>query len=487
MTTSNKLAMLLFVLPFAANSQNYQTVQSSATPFFIATQSDYFLANRIDQVDIIGTDSIFYPFQSIREDGQLNTNDPCKYYIGPSWMGDKIEIKANGDNVFYNHLDEQITIKTNAVLHDTFTVYTYPNGDWIKGVVNAISPVIVLGYPDSMKVIDLFSNVSLNLENPRFILSKDHGFIELFAPYSFPDPYVGPTAINGLTNYPEEHINNFSLVGEGANGFSKPTVGEINDFEIGDIHQFSYLEEVYSVSKTHEFTEREIFNKFIWGQDSIVYFLKQNGFKKTIDVASGTTEIEYLSGEMESWTIEHINQWQNAFLPEEFDGVNGWNSLFINDCGDVEEKVRIEAIEISGSSSCLHLTVGEFSETSAIKNVGNLSPTASNMGNSFQTTSSLVYYERPNGDFCGTQEVLSTTELEAVNMDVFPNPSNGLFQIESDENQLMSLYDLSGNLVYQQGIQKGINTIETDHPAGFYLLTLAGQEEIQSKKILIQE
>lgn len=491
MKTTNKLALLLIVLPAISSAQNYQTVQSNAIPFFITTTGDYFLANRIDQIDVISSDSIFYPFQSIRENDQLSQTDPCKYYSGASWMGEKIIIKPNGDNVFYNHLNEPFTIKTLAALNDTFTVYTYPNGDWIKGIVSSISAVSVFGYPDSIKTIDLFSNSSLNLSNPRFVLSKDHGFIELFAPYSFPDPYSGSAAVNGISDYPSEHTNNFSLVGEGQNGFSKPTVGDINDFEIGDVHQFSYSEEIFSVSKKEQFIDREIFNKFIWGQDSVVYFLKNNGFTKSIDYVEGTTEIEYYDGAMESWTIEHVTQWQNPFLPEEFDGINEWTSLFINDCGDVEEIVRTENIELSGTGNCLQLTNNPFSKQSYVKNVGELGIVKFHEESDFQSLSSLVYYSRPNGDNCGSEEVLSIKESETeLNLVVFPNPSSGLFSISglsNFENALVNIYDNQGRIVYTDNLYQEGETINLGNlNSGLYRLVVRNEEVIHQTQIVLR-
>lgn len=489
MKTTIYLALLSVLIPAIASTQNFQTIQSDKTPFFVTTGSDYFLANRIDQIDVIGSDSIFYPFQSIRDDKHLNQTDPCKYYIGPSWMGDKVVIKPNGENVFYNEAGEPITILTTAVLHDTFTVYTYPNGDWIKGEVSSVSAVSIFGYPDSMKIINLFSNAQMNLTNPRFVLSKDHGFIELFAPYSFPYPYEGSSPINDISDYPLEHMSNFSLVGEGANGFSKPTVGEINSYEIGDIHQFRYTEEVFDVSKKEQFTEREIFNKFVWGQDSVVYFLKNKGFTKVIDIAQGTTAVQDFDGEMESWTISHINQWQNAFLPEEFDGTNGWSSLFINECGDLEEKVRTENIETSASNSCLQLIEGDYGHFSSIKNVGNLPANGSDSNASYAAVSELIYYSRPNGESCGNAAVLSTNEEAMRSISIYPNPCSDYLTINGiNQTSIITvgIYDQLGKQVYLDQLLTSASTIDISHlKAGMYQVLINDGKANEHKTLVV--
>jgi hypothetical protein len=491
MKSSNLTTAVLCILSSTSFAQNYQTVQSNSITFFITTGDNYFLANRIDQVENIAGDSTFYPFQSIREDELLAQNDPCKYYLGHSWMGEKIEILGNGLNVFYNLNNEAITIETQAALNDSFNVFNYENGDWINGVVSSILEVSIFGEVDSVKIIDLYSNVTLNLANPRFLISKNHGFVELFAPYSFPEPYQGSAAIDTPNNYPIEHDRNFSLVGQDTNGFSKPTIEEIYDYSIGDIHQFTYSKEVFGTSYMQEFKEIEIINKFIWNGDSIVYFITKNGYEKSIDEINQTTEINEYPGELESYTVTELNQWQNDNLPEEFNGTNSWTSLFINDCGDVEERVNTEAISWSGSGSCLDKTSNPYSYTSFIKGVGKVGPNETAELGEHEIISELVFYQRSNGNFCGTKEFLSLEDNQEVEaFSVYPNPAQQFVQITTGTdfiNGNLNVYDKMGRVVITDQNFSSTSLVDIENLVnGLYHLQLTDGLRSYSSKMIVQ-
>ncbi|OIQ36053.1 MAG: hypothetical protein BM555_03500 [Crocinitomix sp. MedPE-SWsnd] len=484
MTTSNLALAALSLLSSAVFAQDYQTIKSNSIPFFITTGGDYFLANRIDQVQSIGTDSTFYPFQSIRENDSLNSGDPCKYYLGHSWMGEKIEIHPNGENVFYNKDNESITIQTLAALSDTFNVYTYQNGDWIDGTVSSILEVTIFGEIDTIKTIDLFSNAPLNLTDPRFVISKNHGIIELFAPYSFPEPYEGSAAIDTPNMYPTAHTNNFSLVGINGTGFSKPTIGGIHDFNIGDQHQFSYEEEVANSSYIEEFEEIEIQNKFVWGNDSVVYFITRKGHKKTIDLVNSSTSITQYPGNVESISYSQLDQWQNDFLPEEFNGVDGWNSLFLNECGDVEERVNTESISWQGSGSCLEVTETPYSYTSFIEGVGVVGPTTTSTTGDFYTNSELVFYVRASGGICGNKEFLNQLELPEINeFSLFPNPSNTQFSVQLNEMANIRIFDLSGKQLDFRSNCNGIQQFNLDLESGIYLVEVSNATGRSTQKM----
>jgi len=486
MNTSNLTLVALTFLSSITFAQDYQTVKSNSIPFFISTGGDYFLANRIDQIQSIGTDSTFYPFQSIRQYDSLDVGDPCKYYLGHSWMGEKIDIHPNGENVFYNNQNESITIQTQAVLNDTFNVYTYQNGDWIDGTVSSVQEVTIFGELDSIKIIDLISNVPLNLTDPRFVISKNHGIVELFAPYSFPKPYQGSTAIDTPNMYPTSHTKNFSLVGMDGEGFSKPTIGEIHEFNIGDMHQFSYEEEVANSSYIQEFKEIEILNKFIWGSDSVVYFISKNGYKKTIDLVNSTTSNTPYPGDIESVSYSQLDQWQDEFLPEEFNGTNGWNSLFINECGDVEERVNTESISWQGSGSCLEVTETPYSYTSYIEGVGVVGPTITSTTGDFHTNSELVFYVRASGGICGNKEFLSMKEDQHIDrIDLFPNPAVNQFTVVLEKTADIRILDLSGKQVYAESSCTGNHIVDVNLTSGVYVVEVKNSDGKSAQKLEI--
>ncbi len=77
---------------------------------------------------------------------------------------------------------------------------------------------------------------------------------------------------------------------------------------------------------------------------------------------------------------------------------------------------------------------------------------------------------------------------------VFPNPSNGIFNIEmqdlSEQVFVVKVYDLVGNLIFIENIDYGNSTFEidlTDKSKGIYILSIeSGNGSALSKRILIQ-
>ncbi len=149
-TNSLKTFLFLTVLSFSFHSflfaQQYQTFNSVRTVLFEGLYNDV-KALRIDSVQF-QTDSILYPMKNIRENGF-----GCFNFNGASWTGDKILVKNNGDNFFFNMNNDTILIKTLALLNDTWTCYEVPGAFYIQASVIAATIENVVGISDSVKTI----------------------------------------------------------------------------------------------------------------------------------------------------------------------------------------------------------------------------------------------------------------------------------------------------------------------------------------------
>jgi len=70
---------------------------------------------------------------------------------------------------------------------------------------------------------------------------------------------------------------------------------------------------------------------------------------------------------------------------------------------------------------------------------------------------------------------------------VYPNPSNGQFVIETDNNWTMMVYDITGRIVASQQITKGSNDINLlGQPSGLYMVRLFNKEQTQTIRIVIE-
>jgi len=81
---------------------------------------------------------------------------------------------------------------------------------------------------------------------------------------------------------------------------------------------------------------------------------------------------------------------------------------------------------------------------------------------------------------------------EKVDISVFPNPSNGQFQVSINDLSLLrnadlAIYNVVGEKVYQAVITESNPTIVLNHPVkGIYLLKIGNGEAILTKKIVVQ-
>lgn len=100
-------------------------------------------------------------------------------------------------------------------------------------------------------------------------------------------------------------------------------------------------------------------------------------------------------------------------------------------------------------------------------------------------------------NFCEEPTVLSNEDLEIVDFSIFPNPSNGLFQVTGLEgadlnNTQVSIFDLNGRRVFTQKVDPSSNqlneTIDVQNLSnGLYLLQVQNGASIATKKIIIKK
>ncbi len=72
---------------------------------------------------------------------------------------------------------------------------------------------------------------------------------------------------------------------------------------------------------------------------------------------------------------------------------------------------------------------------------------------------------------------------------LYPNPTNGQFQLTIDNKQLVEIYiyDIFGRLIYQSSIFNNQSTIDIAQNAkGIYLVKVIQGEEIHIKKLIHQ-
>jgi len=242
---------------------DYQLFRQDAQYFFHQSDDWYgeVVGIRFDASVEVADGTEWYNHYAIQD---INT-DPyagwCYSPAGPSWMGYKLLVRPNGDNLLYginkddldNIFYDTILIKTRATTGDSWEyLFAGPNtGPSTIASLTRRDTMTFLGITDSVKVISLGED--------SIILSKNHGLVRTlnFRDY-LPDSYYAAYELAGITSTD-------TVIGRGL-----LTFGEIYNYEIGDVfHQRIYIE---GASAPDIYNVFEVLDKyFSSGLDTVYY------------------------------------------------------------------------------------------------------------------------------------------------------------------------------------------------------------------------
>ncbi len=68
---------------------------------------------------------------------------------------------------------------------------------------------------------------------------------------------------------------------------------------------------------------------------------------------------------------------------------------------------------------------------------------------------------------------------------ITPNPSKGIFQIQTERTGILSVYDLTGKQILQENINSFIQKIDiSTSPSGIYILTFNDGNQVYQNKLI---
>ena len=474
-----QLANLFFCMIVTCTyGQDWQTIKSNQTHYFANNDTSYVLATRTDSTDFISGDSVFYSFRTLR------AGDPsisgCEYQIKPCWFGEKVIVEPDGSNIYFNGESDSIFIETFANLNDTFLVYTYPTGEYIKAWVSDVSEMEVLGITDSVKTLSLFTNSSsFDLGVEKFLLSKNFGFAGLFPFYSFPEEYVIPDEVHWSPIDGELQLVGSENMGVGV---TRMTRAEIYDYNIGDEYKLytgqSELEDYY-LSRLHEL---KVIDEIDCGPDCVQFVFEERYEVSGYDYAYSMPINEYQ--DWFEWSEEYtsLDSFQLKLLPEELDTAifpnTRWTYISKGECNRQEDGAYYAGgyNYSSEDSTC----VAWYGFDSSTKNEYYLRGT----GNLFARETIYTGYSHENhwGSYlyindsegsCGDNFVLSAGEASSEKpFRLYPNPVQNELNIDSFiKIQDVVIYDASGRkiLSFHNQTKLDLNSLE----AGIYLIQIS--------------
>jgi hypothetical protein len=270
------LISLALLAGFTTFSQDYQCIRDNATYFY--SDGTNIKAIQIDSVVNTNEGLIYYNYPTIVWDN--NTN--CYDRFGPSWIGRKVLVNANGDNIFYNKNNQTLTIKTLKYNGEYWTCYTFSNSDYIRATILEISEMQFLGLTDTVKKITFQaydSNgtpISHTINNKYLLLSKNYGLIRAINFKLFPN-------LADFTFY-NEYCTEFSLAGVSnpALGIENLTADKVYNFEVGD--EIDTRRDRYGFSNYYQgdrFKKYILQKNFNANYDSVSYLISRCGWTET--------------------------------------------------------------------------------------------------------------------------------------------------------------------------------------------------------------
>jgi hypothetical protein len=459
--------IVICLMVTSAVGQNFQSTSSGRIAYFSFNNFSFL---RIDSTSFMNGDSVLYPSRSLERLSQ------CFSPYSPSWAGSKIIVRADGTNVYFNHDNDSIVIKTQAALHEKWTAF--------KSVYTRIDAEIIhfekaslLGLDDSIKTIQFQAyNSSGNvIENPvnymHLELSQHYGWKKAVNFNLFPGKYV---------NYlPQMRFETGELI-----GMTNPRIGrqnltwfEVFDFQPGDVLHVAKTEDNFGGTINKKVDERTIFTYIDRTNypDSIVYQVEREVHKSTT-FQPGQFSYEFIHDTIRE-VIEASPKFDN--LPGDPVPNGDYNRIELVEQNleyEVESKNFTVFFTKSSYDSCgYHVIYDLFGPGTFIKGLGG--GYYINYGEYNPRSVILNYYKKGSVEWGTPFDFTSAENLKNDNwVKVFPNPVTAEIVIEttgSFEPTCIELYSFDGKLALRETLKGKGSPIDVSHlPTGLYFYSI---------------
>ncbi len=484
-------SILIFLLSYShtvlsQQPHDYQLFRQDATYFFLSTEDSYphVVGLRLDSAYISDEGTEWYNHESIHEEWISPEMFLCYQPDGPSWMGYKLLVKSNGDNILYGWCDEgcgtplidTILIKTQATTGDSWG-YIHIGvifGSDTLATVTRCDTMTFLGITDSIKVIDLGVD--------SIILSKSHGLIR---------------TMNFRDFFPYEYYNSYELAGittsDTVNGTGLMTYGDIFNYEIEDIFHRSSHVEGWPYATLYEVFE--VLDKTIAAdQDSVQYQMSRiqwfvgpegtsNPVYDTLEEVYGNIEDYIDQGRLPGETVwgedsAYFYDYSMYYEPEKYNGRKWLDGSYL---------IYFEPFP---PDSCFEAMGANY--TRSIEGCGNYIHIYDDYHNC-SPCQQLDYYKKGEEEW-GTPYMIPTgiREYDQLDVRIYPVPAEDFVMIEIDKAEIredlqITLSDLSGRILDKLNISHNQSPCRIDLRSmehGIYILGISSGGKMMIKKIV---
>jgi len=474
----------------------YRCLIPGDTSFFMNKSTHYLRAVTIDSIAASGTDTLYYPFRSLRgayDQFQLLDSN------GGSWLGKQVAAQNDGTWRFDTYWGDTVTIKTQAAIGASWIFYNDSSSDFYTAAIYATDTFSFGNVLDSIKKIRITAfhaanaNPSDPLNNLEIWLSKYHGFakvlnLHLF-PFHAPGQAVTPFRADLYMDVSEESPYYWGKVNTGFDyiTYVRPTNARIYDVHPGDVFQYQYQN---GSSYYYEYITDTVTGVATTPSGIQINLIRWSYY----NTPSGITQpsngsLIYPCRDYNQFTHylpEHDNPWAIYYYPVQ-------NYLGYADIGYRFYAIPVGNLQNGGYQvntfePCPY--IGLMQPLSGIGDVdleGCISPGVAGW-------MTRMTYAGKNGQAYGTFSPvpLGVTDVKQnlPSIKVHPNPASDEIHFTlaaSIQKAVCSINDLTGRMLLQKEITTSKNTIDVSMLApGLYILHLTNGDQTTYQKIEIK-
>ncbi|NJN77327.1 MAG: T9SS type A sorting domain-containing protein [Saprospiraceae bacterium] len=475
------LPIVFVLMTCQISAQNYRTANTTSTTYY-EDSLNWMTSNfpfKADNFSVQSNGDTLISFLEVFNN-PFSQSTPCIDTASTPWQGQKALLKTDGTDIYYNENNEEITIKTQANLGETWLLFD--ENITIEATLSQIGMQNIFGVMDSVKtltlqVFDSLNNlISHSLNGENYQLSQSFGFV------SAPDFY----------HFPNEIKRNLKGVQSPKLGIYNITRNDVYDFNIGD--EF-HIAEGNMFSK-HYYKVLILSKQLDANNDwTYTYDVVRHVFWEYDENTSSVTATEVTSGTVPQQLIPQ-NIVDLSPLPITFyqdnSGVSGFGRVKNSNIWDRNKKVLDGAywMENNGCWTYGFLLGVSYMDT-YLEGLGGPYG-GSSSGNGVIAT--LEYYKKGNeiyGNPINFDLIMPTETVinESQNLKIYPNPAQEFLNIEL-ENQPNFDYNILvinnlGQIAHQGILTQNVQQIEIQHlPKGIYTLQIRNEEAVFVKRFV---